>query len=104
MWNDDGKPRRGGLIGATDAFVRRYTESGTAGFLDQFGTTAFDNCEDVAATSTSVFLVGETAGALDGETNEGADLYLRRIATANGALDYTHLVGGPGATREVMFC
>jgi hypothetical protein len=65
--------------GDADAWVRRTDARGAAVWTAQFGTPAFDNVEDVDATSSGVYVLGATRGALGGPSAGGTDAYLAKF-------------------------
>jgi hypothetical protein len=65
--------------GDADAWVRRTDARGAAVWTAQFGTPAFDNVEDLDATSSGVYVLGATRGALSGPSAGGTDAYLARF-------------------------
>jgi hypothetical protein len=81
--------------GLRDAFVRKFTSSGTAVWTRQFGTSAGDEATGVAVDGGSVIVVGYTGGVLYG-TNYGLeDAYFRRY-TGDGVLVRTKQFGTAG--------
>jgi hypothetical protein len=65
--------------GGADAWIRRTNARGSAVWTVQFGTPAFDNVEDVDATSSGVYVLGATRGALGGPSAGGTDAYLAKF-------------------------
>jgi hypothetical protein len=65
--------------GDADAWIRRTNARGSAVWTVQFGTPAFDNVEDVDATSSGVYVLGATRGALGGPSAGGTDAYLAKF-------------------------
>ncbi len=58
--------------GGGDAFVRKYDGSGSEIWTKQFGTSTYDEAYDVAVdTFDNVYVVGQTYGALPGQTSSG---------------------------------
>jgi hypothetical protein len=73
----------GGLDGNTNAgnsdlFLVKYNSSGTKQWTQQLGTSSADSASGVATdSSANVYVTGQTAGGLDGNTNAGSeDLFL----------------------------
>lgn len=66
-------------LGNADVFVRAYDPLGNVRWTRQFGTAARDGVFGMAAASDGVYVVGETTGALPGQTNAGLeDFYIRK--------------------------
>jgi hypothetical protein len=64
--------------GHGDAFVRRYGPSGKAGWTRQFGTSGSDAVQQVAATSSEIYVAGNTGGELRGQVSSGgSDAFIR---------------------------
>jgi Beta-propeller repeat len=88
-----------GVSGPKDAFVRKYTASGTASWTSQFGTPGSDTATAVAvAPDGAVYVVGQLAGT----TQPGATpfyAFVRKYA-ADGTEAWTQQFGaeGPSAT------
>ena len=55
----------------SDAFARKYDAEGNVLWSIQFGTTTFDNAQDVALRGPDVYLVGTTIGSMPGSLNAG---------------------------------
>ncbi|MEE1578201.1 MAG: SBBP repeat-containing protein, partial [Deltaproteobacteria bacterium] len=64
--------------GGSDVFVVKYNSSGTKQWTQQLGTSSADSASGVATdSSANVYVTGQTAGGLDGNTNAGSeDLFL----------------------------
>jgi hypothetical protein len=60
-----------------DAFARKYDADGNVLWAMQFGTSVFDNAQDVALKGRDVYIVGTTRGSFPGYVNAGAE---RRVA------------------------
>ncbi len=77
-------PDQSGVSGF-DAFVRKYDANGNLLWTRQFGTTGSDFARGVAVDATGVYVVGETGGALPGQTwAGGTDAFARKYdATGN---------------------
>ncbi|MFQ6129495.1 MAG: SBBP repeat-containing protein [Candidatus Hadarchaeaceae archaeon] len=76
-------------LGGGDAFVRKYDDSGSELWTKQFGSSDYDKAYDVAVdTSNNVYVVGQTYGALPGQTSSGGvDAFLVKFVqptTADG--------------------
>ena len=83
--------------GSGDAYVRKYDPSGTLLWTRQFGTVGQDSAYGVIAdASGDVVVVGETSGALPGETSVGGrDAFVRRLG-ADGSVLWTRQIGTSG--------
>jgi len=65
--------------GGADAFVRMYDENGDEVWTRQFGTEGTDYVWSVAAGDDGVYAVGQTDGALPGQTSAGGtDAFIRK--------------------------
>jgi Ca2+-binding RTX toxin-like protein len=66
--------------GSLDAFVRKYTASGSEAWTRQFGTASTDLGLGVAVDANgAVFVAGSTGGALHGEASYGeSDVFVRK--------------------------
>ena len=66
--------------GVIDAFLRKYDASGEALWTRQFGSDDNEGVSDVAADGVgNIYVLGQTAGALPGQTGAGAiDAFLRK--------------------------
>lgn len=83
--------------GNADAFIVSLGPNGADRWLTQLGSDADDvgNTIGVNSTSNSVFLVGNTRGALAGQKNNGgSDVFVSRLSTADGTIAATTLFGG----------
>lgn len=90
----------GSLLGPTnggsDAWVRKYSPTGTVLWSRQFGTTQNDQARDVAVDGGgNVYVVGETSGSLRGANAGGADAFIRKYAPG-GKLRWTRQFGTSG--------
>lgn len=83
----DGSFKGHSNAGQTDAFVRKYSASGVAGFTTQFGTSDYDNPAGIAADSNGEVVVGSTNGSFPTFTNPNP-------GTPDG---YVYAVNGSGA-------
>ncbi len=78
-----------GRTGSFDAFIRKYTASGSVAWTKQFGTTTEDLASDVAVDgSGNAYVVGYTYGGLSGSNGGGADIFIRKY-TPNGGVGWT---------------
>jgi uncharacterized delta-60 repeat protein len=89
----------GGLDGNTsagsyDLFVVKYNSSGTRQWTKQLGTSSNDFANGVATDSSdNVYVTGETAGGLDGNTNSGStDIFLVKY-NSSGTKQWTKQLG-----------
>ncbi|NIV30687.1 MAG: hypothetical protein GWN58_14665, partial [Anaerolineae bacterium] len=57
--------------GFDDAFVRKYDANGNVLWTRQLGTTKIDRAFEVSVDASGVYVVGETDGALPGQTSSG---------------------------------
>ena len=74
-----------------DVFVQKFDATGTEIWTRQFGTAASDRSFAVAVDSTGVYVGGETAGALPGQTSLGFDAFVRQYdlnGTEQGILQF----------------
>jgi hypothetical protein len=80
--------------GGTDAFIRKYSSSGTPSWTRQFGTSHTDTALGVAADEFgNVFVAGSTFGNLGGEFNSAkSDAFLAKY-NSEGTLLWTRLTG-----------
>lgn len=82
--------------GGRDAFVRKYSHRGELLWTDQFGTAGEDSAFAVAVAGEYVYVTGQVAGTLPGQTSSGnSDLFIRAYDTA-GAVQWTHQYGSEG--------
>jgi len=86
----DGQTNSGG----TDAFLTKYSADGTKVWTKLLGSTGLDS--SLALTTGidgSIYVSGNTTGALDGQTNSGGgDTFLTKYS-ADGTKAYTKLLG-----------
>jgi hypothetical protein len=69
--------------GLRDGFVRKYSPTGTLDWTQQFGTTNSDAVHGIAVTSDGVFVVGDTYGVFDGQSQKGLlDAYVVAFSTS----------------------
>jgi hypothetical protein len=84
-----GGPNAGGF----DAFVRKYDAAGTVQWTQQLGTTGNDIAQAISASKTgSVFVVGNTSGALGGPNAGQTDAFVTKYDAA-GTLQWTKQFG-----------
>ncbi len=82
--------------GATDAFLRKYTPSGTVAWTQQLGTTSQDLGNDVTTDSNgNVYIAGSTRGVLNGSSAGDGDAFVTKY-NASGSLLWTRQVGTSG--------
>lgn len=78
-----------GSKGSYDAFIRKYTASGSVSWTKQFGTSAEDLANDVAVDgSGNAYVVGYTYGSLGGPNGGGSDMFVRKYTPA-GSVAWT---------------
>ncbi len=69
-----------------DAFVSKYDANGNQGWTHQFGTPSDDLPWAVSADITGVYVAGETAGALPGQTSAGGtDAFVGKLVASTTA-------------------
>jgi uncharacterized protein (TIGR03437 family) len=85
--------------GKSDAFVTKLDLDGNVVWSRQFGTSETDAAAGVAADLSGVYVVGSTAGALQGANAGGADIFVRKYDPAGNEL-WTRQFGGSGATDD----
>ncbi|MBI2819728.1 MAG: SBBP repeat-containing protein [Acidobacteria bacterium] len=79
--------------GGSDVFVRKYNASGNEQWTRQFGSTSDDVAWGLGVNATGVYVVGQSFGALPGQTSAGgADAFMRKY-DANGTELWTHQFG-----------
>ena len=80
--------------GSADLFVAKYNSSGTKQWTKQLGTSGRDHARGVATDSSgNVFVVGDTYGGLDGNTNAGYnDLFVVKY-NSSGTKQWTKQLG-----------
>jgi hypothetical protein len=77
----------GSLGGEADAFVRKYDADGGEVWTRQFGTSEFDEAFGVAVDGAGhVYVVGGTAGDLEGSSTGSADAFVRTYDADGGVL------------------
>ena len=72
--------------GAFDACVARFDASGNQLWIRQFGTNDTDHTMDLVAQSGSVYVCGQTWGALVGQSSGSADIWLARYDLAGNQI------------------
>jgi hypothetical protein len=89
----------GGLDGQTnsggdDAFLIKYSTDGTKAWTRLLGTSRYDYAKALTTgLDGSIYVTGETPGALDGQTNSGVtDAFLTKYS-ADGTKAWTKLLG-----------
>src|SRR5205823_7634561 len=66
--------------GGTDAFLRKFDQSGASLWITQYGTNLNDNTGAIAIDGTSVYVPLSTTGALPGQGSAGAsDLAVKKF-------------------------
>ena len=80
--------------GKADLFVVKYNSSGTHQWTKQLGTDRYDEARGVATDSSgNVYVVGDTYGGLDGNTNAGNnDLFVVKY-NSSGTKQWTKQLG-----------
>ena len=64
----------------SDAFALKYDAGGNVLWSIQFGTSSFDNAQDVALKAGDVYLAGTTLGSMPGNSNAGLqDGFVSRV-------------------------
>jgi hypothetical protein len=83
--------------GAEDAFIRKYNLDGSMiEWTTQFGTSASDAARGIAVDSTGVYVVGDTAGDLEGTNSGGRDPFIRKYNLDGDTIIGTDQFGGSG--------
>jgi len=76
-----------GSKGSWDAFIRKYSSSGSVLWTRQFGTSAEDFAMDVATDgSGNIYVVGYTYGSLGGTNGGEADMFIRKYNPSGGVV------------------
>ncbi len=80
--------------GRADAFLAKYTHTGSLVWVKQIGTSELDRAHGVAVDTTgNIFLVGDTEGSFQGFRNEGQmDVFIQKY-DEEGALLWTKQFG-----------
>ena len=85
-----------GDAGGADAFIRKLGADGSTQWTRQFGGAARDAAYDVEAAGGSIYVTGETEGAIPGGQHRGGrDAFARRYSPVGG-VSWTHQFGGSG--------
>ena len=84
--------------GTLDSFVTKYSADGAVAWTRLLGTSAIDEAWSVTTGADgSVYVAGETYGALNGQTSKGSyDAYVTKFA-ADGTLGWTQQIGTSSA-------
>ncbi len=85
----------GPSAGAADAWIGRWSTSGSALWLRQLGTLGQDAAGALTSDATSIFAGGSTLGALGGAYKGGLDAWLARY-DMNGAQVWVRQLGTTG--------
>jgi hypothetical protein len=98
--NLDGQVNSGTAGGTPDAFVSRYNSDGTRAWTRTIGNgVAVGSWATASGNDGSVYVVGDTAAALDGQTFSGGnDAFITKFA-ANGSREWTRMLGTSGYER-----
>src|SRR2546425_1032036 len=82
--------------GSGDAFLRKYDASGNVLWTRQFGSSDFDQADNVAVDASGAYVAGVTAGAFPGQTSAGsADAFVIKYDTSGNVL-WTRQFGSSG--------
>src|SRR5207244_3452440 len=81
--------------GATDAFLERYSISGSLVWSHQVGSAAPDTATDVAVNEHGIFVSGNTQGSLGGRQAGRGDAFLGAFTSAGREL-WVRQFGSPG--------
>jgi hypothetical protein len=89
----DGQTNGGGI----DAFLTKYSADGTKAWTKLLGTSGSENAYALTTgLDGSIYMSGDTSGALDGQTNSGGnDAFLTKYST-DGTKVWTKLLGTSG--------
>ena len=88
----------GTINGPTDAFLTKYSASGTKIWTKQFGSSGSDGSGGITiGLDGSLYITGVTGGSIDGLTNSGGDDVFLTKYTQDGAKIWTKLLGTSGA-------
>jgi len=80
-------------LGEEDIFLLKYNSSGAIQWTRQLGTSESDIGHAVAVYNSYIYVVGETEGGLDNNTNSGAkDIFLVQY-NASGTRQWTQQLG-----------
>jgi hypothetical protein len=85
----DGDLSGAGNAGSYDAWVAKYDSEGNQVWLEQFGTSALENANEVSFSDGALYVSGTTEGSL-GSTNAGSfDAWVGKFSAADGTfLDF----------------
>jgi hypothetical protein len=84
-------------LGSSDAFVFKYDASGVLVWGSQFGTPTYDIARGLASAPDGVYVVGQTYGALPGQTNAGqGDAFIAKY-DAVGVQSWARQLGSPAS-------
>ncbi len=76
-----------GSKGSWDAFIRKYSSSGSVVWTKQFGTSVEDFAYDVAVDGGgNVYISGSTYGSLSGTNGGGSDMFIRKYTSGGGVV------------------
>lgn len=82
-------------LNSDDAFLRKYTPTGTEVWTRQFGTGNGDRAYGVAADTSGVYVVGSTFGDL-AQPSAGTDGFIRKY-DSNGTVAWTRQISASSA-------
>lgn len=74
-----------GSRGGGDAFIRKYSSSGSVVWTRQFGTSSYDSATAVAVSGSNIYAVGSTGGNLAGSLGS-SDGYIRKYSPSGGVV------------------
>jgi len=81
--------------GGWDEFVRKYDGYGNVVWTSQSGTSSLDGANAISADGSGVYVVGETQGALSGQTSSGGtDAFVQKY-DGDGNVIWTRQFGSP---------
>lgn len=102
MVGETGGSLFGALAGVVDAFIVKYSLSGTVLWDSQFGTSASDVARGVAVDDSGVYVVGDTSGALKASAHMGGqDAFIRKFNGADGSEIWTDQFGSTTNVSDV---
>ena len=92
----------GAINGSTDAFLIKYSSTGTKLWTKQFGSSGSDSANSITiGLDGSLYITGSTDGSIDGLTNSGGyDAFLTKF-TQDGVKIWTKLLGTSGADSAI---
>ncbi|HMJ67501.1 MAG TPA: T9SS type A sorting domain-containing protein [Cyclobacteriaceae bacterium] len=88
--------------GSADAFIAKYSSAGVFQWLNAVGSPLADEALSIVVDGTSVYVAGyysglidfdDTAGNTVYDTKGGADIFIAKYATSNGALSWAYGFG-----------